>query len=72
MTPDHISSVQWAHALGVARQTCARIFRDGGAPADALAAFGLKADGPTATDWSRTVERVAEVLCSTQPMRRAA
>jgi hypothetical protein len=72
MTPDHISSVQWSHAMGVARQTCARFFRDGGRPADALRAFGLAVDGAAACDWCRAVERVAEALCAAEPMRRAA
>ena len=39
MTPKHINPQQWQHAIGIARQPCARIFRDGGAPADALEAL---------------------------------
>ena len=71
MTPDHINPLQWNQALGLARQSCARFFRDGGRPADALLAFGLPADAVPAADWSKAVEAIAEVLC-TKPMPRAA
>ena len=67
--PAHINPVQWNQALGYARQACARIFRDGGSPADAISAFGLEAQN--ATDWSRAVELVAESL-TRSPVRRAA
>lgn len=67
--PDHISPVQWHQSLGYARQACARIFRDGGAPRDAIKAFGLAA--PADADWSKAVGLVAEVLC-TRPLRKAA
>ena len=71
MTPHHITAVQWEHALSVARQACARIFRDGGAPSDALDAFGLGHDDDDRRDWSRAVELIAETICA-QPSRRAA
>jgi hypothetical protein len=67
--PDHINSVQWHHSLGYARQVCARIFRDGGSPRDAIKAFGLTAPG--GADWSKAVELIAEVLCS-RSLRKAA
>ena len=70
MTPKHINPQQWQHAIGIARQTCARIFRDGGAPADALEAFGVLHDAGTA-DWTTAVETIAQVLCS-QPTKLAA
>ena len=41
MSPRYINPVQWQQSIGYARQACARLFRDGGTPADALAAFGL-------------------------------
>lgn len=70
MTPDHINPLQWHQAFGVARQSCARFFRDGGSPADAMQAFGLK---PLTAhdDWSHAVEAIAQVLC-TATMKRAA
>jgi hypothetical protein len=60
---------QWHQAVGVARQACARIFRDGGSATDAIRAFGLAA--PDKADWSRAVTFIAESLCRPQ-MRRAA
>lgn len=73
MSHDHINPLQWHQAVGYARQSCARIFRDGGAPADALAAFGIPATAvePLA-DWSKAVEVIADVLCTRQPARHAA
>jgi hypothetical protein len=55
----------------VARQTCARFFRDGGTPEDALNAFGLSGDETVALDWSRAVDSIAQTLCSA-PVRRVA
>jgi hypothetical protein len=70
MIPDHINPLQWHQALGVARQACARIFRDGGTPADALKAFGAPATA-VAVDWAKAVDQIAERLCAA-PLRRAA
>jgi hypothetical protein len=55
--------------MGYARQACARIFRDGGSPAEACRAFGLAAE--TATDWSIAVDRIALSLCA-PALRKAA
>ena len=71
MTPNHINPVQWAQALGYSRQSCARVFRDGGTPCDALSAFGLDGDGVAPTDWSRTVDMIATSLCH-RPLALAA
>lgn len=70
MTPEHINPLQWHQALGVARQSCARFFRDGRTPGDAMHAFGLK---PLAVhdDWSHAVEAIAETLCVTTQKRAA-
>lgn len=68
-SPPHINPMQWHQSVGYARQACARIFRDGGSPADALAAFGVKTGG--GADWSRAVELIAEAL-SAAPVRHAA
>ena len=70
MTPNQINPAQWQHAMLVARQTCARIFRDGGAPTDALEAFGVAFDD-TSCDWQQAVETIAHALC-TQPTKCAA
>lgn len=69
MSPHHINSVQWQQAIGYARQACARIFRDGGTPAEACRAFGLAAD--VAADWSVAVDRIAQTLCA-PALRKAA
>ena len=58
--PSNINPVQWDQAIGLARQSCARIFRDGGSPADAHRAFGL---GGSPQDWDRAIEGIAESLC---------
>ena len=71
MSFNHINPLQWHQAMGVARVSCARFFRDGGMPADALLAFGLSADERCGQDWSRTVEAIAESLCA-PPLKRAA
>lgn len=69
MFPSHINPVQWQQATGYARQACARIFRDGGTPADALSAFGLSAEA--SPDWSVVVDRIALVLCGPRQRKAA-
>jgi hypothetical protein len=70
MSPQHINPVQWHQAVGYARQVCARIFRDGGTPAEALNAFGIPMSGPEA-GWSTAVDRIAQALCA-PALRKAA
>ncbi|HZT47974.1 MAG TPA: hypothetical protein VFA64_08355 [Hyphomicrobiaceae bacterium] len=70
MSPQHINPVQWHQAVGYARQVCARIFRDGGTPAEALSAFGVAVPGPDA-GWSLAVDRIAQSLCA-PALRKAA
>lgn len=67
--PDHVNPIQWHQALAVSRQACARVFRDGGSPADALAAFGVTSK--ELVNWERAVEMVASELCA-HPLPRAA
>lgn len=69
MNRGHINPLQWHSAIGVARQICARVFRDGGSPADAVTAFGLS--NAAATSWSKAVEVIAERLCH-RDLRNAA
>lgn len=73
MFADHVNSIARHQAIGIARQSCARIFRDGGTPRDALQAFAiLRRDfDALALTWDKAVELIAEALCTT-PMRRAA
>lgn len=70
-SPQNVNPVQWEQNVGYARTICARIFRDGGSPADALKAFGLEAVTP-GHDWSTTVDRIATALASPASRRRAA
>lgn len=63
MTPNNVNPVQWTQSLGYSRQACARVFRDGGSPADALQAFGLDAADIAGGDWSRAVDIIASALC---------
>ena len=72
MSPSNLNPVQWNQALGLARQSCARIFRDGGSAADALAVFGLRAPAAEQLDWSRVVETIAQSLCTSTSVRKAA
>lgn len=71
MTPDHVNPIQWNQSIGYARQAAARIFRDGGTPADAMRAFGVTSGNPDKADWSKAVEAIAQVLCAA-PLRKAA
>lgn len=71
MTPDHVNPIQWQQASAIARQSCARFFRDGGTPADAMRAFGLEPQAPGAAQWDKAVDAIAQSLCSA-PVRRAA
>jgi hypothetical protein len=71
MIPEHINPMQWHQAVGIARQSCARFFRDGGTAKDAMRAFGAEAATADASDWSKAVEAIAFVLCA-KPERRAA
>ena len=70
MTPNNVNPVQWQQSVGYARSVCARVFRDGGQPADALAAFGLDAS-VAPSDWSVVVDRIATQI-SRAPVRKAA
>lgn len=67
--PDYLSPIQWHQAVAVSREQCARIFRDGGAPSDALIAFGLKAEHDA--NWERVLDLLAAELCA-HPIKRAA
>ena len=69
--PENCDPAQWHQAIGLARQACARIFRDGGSPADALRAFQMPVAQQKSLDWSKAVTLIAETLCAA-PMRRAA
>jgi hypothetical protein len=69
--PDHLNPIQWQQAVAVSRQSCARVFRDGGTAIDALAAFGLKASTGEVVSWEKAVDHIAAELCA-HPLPRAA
>ncbi len=71
MNPQFSNPAQWHQNVGLARLTCARIFRDGGTPAEALRVFGL-ADVDAPRDWSVVVDRIAAHLGARPAMRAAA
>jgi hypothetical protein len=64
MSPEHVNPLQWHQAIGFARQSCARVFRDGGSPADALRAFGVACEDASAADWDKAVAAIAARLCA--------
>lgn len=69
--PAHLNPIQWHQALSVSRQTCARVFRDGGRPEEALAAFGLAAHADEKLSWEKAVDLIAAEICA-HPVARAA
>lgn len=71
MLPVHVNPIQWQQSVGLARQICARVFRDGGRATEAVAAFGLTASADTT--WDKAVEMIAgELSRQVSPRRRAA
>jgi hypothetical protein len=69
MGPTHIGALRWQQSCDYARQICARFFRDGCAPSDALTAFGLTAR--ETVGWAVAVDRIALALCAA-PLRKVA
>jgi hypothetical protein len=63
-SPRPVNPLQWSEAIGLARQTCARVFRDGGSPADAMRGFGLRARTAERADWDEAIRAIAETICS--------
>ena len=69
--PAHLNPIQWHQALSVSRQTCARVFRDGGTPEEAIAAFGLTIEGGEKLSWEKAVDLIAAEICA-HPIARPA
>jgi hypothetical protein len=70
LPPAHVNPFEWEQAMGLARQICARIFRDGGTPEQALQACSL---APRAgANWSRAVDLIAEAMTTPAASRRRA
>lgn len=62
--PSHVGPVQWQQAIGLARQSCARIHRDGGTAREAALSFGIGRRPIGERDWERAVEAIALKLCA--------
>lgn len=71
MNPQFSNPVQWQQNVGLARQACARVFRDGGTPGEALRVFGLS-DEDAPRDWAVVVDRIAASLGAQAVRRKAA
>jgi hypothetical protein len=70
LEPRHVRPQQWREAFDVARETCARFFRDGRSPADVMRAHGFAAS--EAVDWSAAVNLIAELHCANRDAKRVA
>ena len=70
LEPRHVRPRQWRQAVDVARETCARFFRDGRSPADAMRACGFAPSG--AVGWGHAVNLLAELHCAMQDAKRVA
>ena len=70
LEPRHVRPQQWRQAIDVARETCARFFRDGRSPADAMRAHGFIPSG--AVGWAQAVNLLAELHCAPQEIERVA
>lgn len=62
INPANINAVQWDQAVGLARHSCARIFRNGGTPADALLAVGARSAAGK-PDWDGAIRSIAIHFC---------
>lgn len=60
----HIDPAEWAMAVEQARHVCARLFRDGATPADALVAMGVSPVSGNENDWATTVDKIARLVCA--------
>jgi hypothetical protein len=70
LEPHDVRPRQWRQAADVAREACARFFKDGRSPADAMRAYGLAASG--AADWTQAVNVLVELHCANRDAKRVA
>jgi hypothetical protein len=70
LEPRHVHPVRWHQSVEVARETCARFFRDGRAPTDAVRAHGIASSA--LTDWAGAVNALAELHNALPDATRAA
>jgi hypothetical protein len=71
LEPRHVHPLRWPQAVDVAREVCARFFRDGRSPADTVRAFGLAPS--EAAGWAGAVNAIAEAVhAGPAPLQRVA
>jgi hypothetical protein len=70
LEPRHVHPLRWREAIDVARDICARFFRDGRSPADAVRSVGLTTSG--AATWAHAVNVLAELHCAPHEALRVA
>jgi hypothetical protein len=68
--PAYVNPIQWHQAVAMSREICARVFRDGGSPTDAVIAF-RPVEADDALSWERAVDLIASEICA-HPVARAA
>ncbi|MEO0730388.1 MAG: hypothetical protein AAFR23_01425 [Pseudomonadota bacterium] len=72
MAPKHMAPAQWTTAQGVARAVCAKVFREGGSPVDALRLNGVSVEAdPAEMSWSQAVDLLANAVAQTASAPRA-
>jgi hypothetical protein len=69
LEPRHVHPIRWRQVMDVSREACARFFRDGRSPADAVRACGLPPSG--AATWAHAVNVIAELHCAPTTSRAA-
>jgi hypothetical protein len=70
LEPRHVRPQQWRQAIDVSRETCARFFRGGRSPADAVRAYGIPASG--SATWVHAINVIAEIHCAPAESRQVA
>jgi hypothetical protein len=70
LEPRHVHPLRWRQAIDVARETCARFFRDGRSLADTMRAYGFAPS--RAADWAQAINLIADLHCAPQEASRVA
>jgi hypothetical protein len=70
LEPRYVRPQQWRQAVDVARDACARLFRDGRSPADAVRAHGIATS--EAASWAHAVNVIAEIQYEPRERRQVA
>ena len=70
LEPQRVHPLRWRQSVDVSREVCARFFRDGRSPADAVRSCGLALS--EAATWAQAVNVLAELHCAPQAAQRVA